>query len=165
MVATLDGPLMARFEEFSAREQAFAAAGSRDTRTVPDERVAVIQAVYEAFNRGDLDAVVAAFAPDALQEAAVVGEINQGRDAIRRSFESYFEVVEAPHTEPMEFIEENGVLVVPVRLHGRLRHTGITDEMLPTEMVHVFSVRDGKIDWNYICAGLDEAMEAARARR
>ncbi len=131
---------------------------------MPDDRVAVIQAVYEAFNRGDLDAVVAAFAPDALQEAAVVGEINHGRDAIRRSFESYFEVVESPYTEPVEFIEENGVFVVPVRLHGRLRHTGITDDMLPTEMVHVFSVRDGKIDWNYICAGLDEAMEAARAR-
>ena len=132
---------------------------------MPEEDVALIQTVYDAFNRGDLDAVVAAFAPDALQEAAVLGETNHGRDAIRRSFESYFEVVESPYTEPVEFIEENGVFVVPVRLHGRLRHTGITDDMLPTEMVHVFSVRDGKIDWNYICAGLDEAMEAARARR
>jgi uncharacterized protein len=128
-----------------------------------EESVALVKTVYEAFNRGDLDAVVALFAPDAVQEAAVLGQTHTGRAEIRRSFEEYFDVVEAPHTEPVEFIEQSGLIVVPVHLHGRLRHTGITDEMLPTEMVHVFSVRDGLIDWNYISAGIDEAMEAARA--
>jgi ketosteroid isomerase-like protein len=129
-----------------------------------EDDVALIKTVYEAFNRGDLDAVEAGFAPDAVQEAAVLGQTHTGRAQIRRSFEEYFDVVEAPHTEPVEFIEQSGLIVVPVRLHGRLRHTGITDDMLPTEMVHVFSVREGQIDWNYICAGLEEAMEAARTR-
>jgi len=129
-----------------------------------EESVALIKSVYDAFNRGDLDAVVEAYAPDAVQEAAVLGETNTGRAQIRRSFQDYFDLVEAPFTEPVEFIEQSGLIVVPVRLHGRLRHTGITDDMIPTEMVHVFSVRDGRIDWNYICAGLDEAMGAARKR-
>ena len=137
---------------------------ARYSFAVFEDSVALIKSVYEAFNRGDLDAVVEAFAPDAVQETAVLGEMHTGRAQIRRSFEEYFEVVEAPRTEPVEFIEQSGVIVVPVRLHGRLRHTGITDDMIPTEMVHVFSVRDGRIDWNYICAGLDEAMGAARKR-
>jgi len=52
-----------------------------------------------------------------------------------------------------------------IRLHGRMRHTGISDDVLPpVEMVHVFSVRDGRIEWNYICAGLEEALAAARER-
>jgi len=126
--------------------------------------VDVVRRVYDAFNRGDVDEVAEWFAPDAEQEAAVVGEIHHGRDEIRRSFAAYFEIVDSPHTEPLEFIEESGHVVVPVRLHGRLRHTGITDEMIPTEMVHVFAVRDGKIVWNYICATRDEAIEAASAR-
>jgi hypothetical protein len=71
-------------------------------------------------------------------------------------------VVEAPRTEPIEFIEEGEIVVVPVQLHGRLRHTGITEEMIPTEMVHAFAVRDGQIVWNYICADRDEAIRAAR---
>jgi ketosteroid isomerase-like protein len=129
-----------------------------------EDDVALLKKVYDAFNRGDLDAVAEGYAPAAVQEAAVLGETHTGRAQIRRSFEEYFDLVEAPRTEPVEFIEQSGLVVVPVRLHGRLRHTGITDEMIPTEMVHVFSVRDGQIDWNYICAGLDEAMEAARTR-
>jgi steroid delta-isomerase-like uncharacterized protein len=127
--------------------------------------IALIQQVYDAFNRGDLEAVVESFTEDAVQEAAVVGETNRGRDEIRRSFAEYFELVEDHRTEVVEYIEESGLVVVPVRLHGRMRHTGISDEVLPpVEMVHVFSVRDGRIEWNYICAGLDEALAAARER-
>ena len=127
--------------------------------------IELIQQVYDAFNRGDLDAVVESFTEDAVQDAAVVGETNRGRDEIRRSFAEYFELVEDHRTEVVEFIEESGLIVVPVRLHGRMRHTGISDDVLPpVEMVHVFSVRDGRIEWNYICAGLDEALAAARER-
>ena len=130
-----------------------------------NDAVAVVEAVYDAFNRGDLDAVVESFSADAVQEAAVVGETNRGRDEIRRSFADYFELVEDHRTEVLEFMDESGLIVVRVKLHGRLRHTGISDEVIaPPQMVHVFSVRDGKIDWNYICSGLDEALAAARSR-
>jgi hypothetical protein len=45
-----------------------------------------------------------------------------------------------------------------------MRHTGISGQMIPTEMVHAFAVRDGQIVWNYICVDRGEAIEAARAR-
>lgn len=127
------------------------------------EDVKIIRRVYDAFNRGDLDELVECFSPGAEQVVAVLGQTHHGRAEIKRSFEEYFDVVEAHNTEPLEFIEAGRQVVVPVRLHGRLRHTGITEEMIPTYMVHAFAVRDGKIVWNYICADRDEAVEAAES--
>jgi ketosteroid isomerase-like protein len=128
------------------------------------QNVEFLRRMYDAFNRGDLDELINSFSPDAEQVVAVLGQTHRGRDEIRRSFQEYFEVVEAHHTEPIEFIDEGEHVVVPVLLQGRMRHTGITDDMIPTEMVHAFAVRDGQIVWNYICADRDEAFEAARAR-
>jgi ketosteroid isomerase-like protein len=133
-------------------------------RAMSQGNVEILRKVYDAFNRGDLDELIESFSPDAEQVVPMLGQVHRGRAEIRGSFEEYFEVVQAHHTEPIEFIEEGEQVVVPVRLHGRMRHTGITDEMIPTEMVHAFALRDGKIVWNYICADKDEAIAAARAR-
>ena len=124
----------------------------------------MIRAAYDAYNKGDLDTLIDCYAPDAEMEIQVLGQTHYGQAAIRRSFEDFFEVVESPQTEPREFIEEGDVWVVPVHIMGRLRHTGITDEMMRTDMVHAFEVRDGKIAWNYICVEREDAMNAARSR-
>ena len=128
------------------------------------ESIDVIRAAYDAYNDGDLDRLIDLYSPDAEMEIQVLGQIHRGHAEIRKSFEDFFDVVESPHTEPLEFIEEGEQLVVPVRIRGRLRHTGITDEMMPTEMVHVFAVRKGKIVWNFICIDRDAAVQAARSR-
>jgi ketosteroid isomerase-like protein len=128
------------------------------------EALDVVRKTYDAFNAGDLDKLMDLFAPDAEQDVPVLGETHHGRAEIRKSFQDYFDLVEAPHTEPLEFIEQGDHVVVPVRLRGRMPHTGITDEMIATEMVHVFAVHDGKIVWNYICAERDEAIRAAALR-
>jgi ketosteroid isomerase-like protein len=129
------------------------------------ENAALVRRVYDHFNNGDLDALIDSFSADAEQVVTVLGQTHRGRAEIRRSFEEYFDVVDAHHTEAIEFIEEDDWVVVPVRLHGRLRHTGITGEMIPTEMVHAFAIRDGQIVWNYICTDKDEAIQAARVRQ
>jgi ketosteroid isomerase-like protein len=129
------------------------------------KNVEIIRAAYDAFNRGDLDELIECYSSDAEQEVPVFGQTHRGRAEIRRSFAEYFDVVEEHRTEPIEFIDVGEQVVVPVRLHGRLRHTGITGEMIPTEMVHAFAVRDGQIVWNYVCTDKDEAIKAAQARR
>jgi ketosteroid isomerase-like protein len=129
------------------------------------DNVEIIRAAYDAFNRGDLDGLIEYYSSDAEQIVPVFGETHHGRAEIRRSFADYLELVEEHRTEPIEFIDVGEQVVVPVRLYGRLRHTGITGEMIPTEMVHAFAVRDGKIVWNYICTDKDEAIKAAEARR
>jgi ketosteroid isomerase-like protein len=151
---TLDGGKIVRMDQFTQRSEALAAVSS----------VEVVHAAYDAFNRGDLDGLMECYAPDAEQIVPIVGEHHRGREEIRRSFAAYLEIVEDHRTEPIEFIEAGSQLVVPVRLHGRMRHTGITDSVIPTEMVHAFAIRDGQIVWNYICADVDEAIKAAKAR-
>jgi ketosteroid isomerase-like protein len=131
---------------------------------VPSEAVQIVRGAYDAYNRGDLDELMTYFAEDAVMDVPVLGQIHRGQAAVRRSFEDYFEVVQDAHTEALEYIEDGDKLIVPVRLHGRLRHTGITGEGIATEMVHVFAVRDGKIVWNYICMDRHDAVEAARSR-
>ena len=128
------------------------------------ETIDVVQRAYDAYNAHDLDKLIDLYAEDAEMEVVVLGQTHHGRAAIRRSFEDYFEVVDAAHTEPLEFIEHGNALVIPVRLDGRLRHTGITGEMVATEMVHAFEVREGRIVWNYICTDRDEAIRAAGLR-
>jgi ketosteroid isomerase-like protein len=129
---------------------------------VSQETIEIVKAAYDAFNRGDLDGLIECYAREAEQVVPVMGQTHRGRDEIRRSFAEYFDVVEDHRTEPIEFIEVGERLVVAVRLHGRLRHTGITGEMIPTEMAHAFAVRDGEIVWNYVCSDKDEAIAAAR---
>jgi hypothetical protein len=52
-----------------------------------------------------------------------------------------------------------------VRLSGRFRHTGISDEAtIPARMAHAFTVRDGKILGNRVCRDKAQALEAAGLR-
>ena len=100
------------------------------------------------------------YAPDALVENPVLGQEHAGTMEIRKFFEDYFDVVEDPRIEATEVIERDDCVVFAVRLKGRLRHTGISDEAITTEMAHAFRVRDSKVVWNYVCMTQTEALEA-----
>jgi ketosteroid isomerase-like protein len=90
------------------------------------------------------------------------GETYRGQDEIRSFFEGLWEVVEDYRVEPEEFIERGDQIVVPVRLSGRFRHTGISEEVpIPAHMAHAFKVRNGKILGNRVCRDKAEALEAA----
>ena len=56
----------------------------------------------DAFNRGDLDAVMAYFSADAVYEE-LTGRVNQGVAAIRKAFEPQFE----GKFGPIQFIEDD----------------------------------------------------------
>jgi ketosteroid isomerase-like protein len=117
--------------------------------------------MYGAYNRGDLDGVMDLFATDAHVENPVLGQEHTGPVQIRKLFEEYFEVVEDPQVEPLDAVESGEFAVFSVRLKGRLRHTGISNEMITTDMAHAFRVRDGRVVWHYICMTQPEALEAA----
>jgi hypothetical protein len=52
------------------------------------------------------------------------------------------EAFERMWIEPLEFIDAGNMLVVPIRLGGTARHTGIDMEF---ELFHVFEFRDGQV--------------------
>ena len=120
-----------------------------------------VRAFYERYNRGDIDGAMELFAPDAQLNNCVLGQIFDGNAAIRGFLDEYADIVEDPKAEPGELTEDDDLIIVPVNLRGRLRHTGITEDILPTELVHGFRLRDGKLAWFAICASTHEVLSAA----
>ena len=58
------------------------------------ENVELVQRAIEVANRRDLDAVITSFAPDAVFEGRALGDIFEGRPAIRNFLEDWFGVYE-----------------------------------------------------------------------
>ncbi len=120
-----------------------------------------IHAFYERYNRGDLDGAMELFTDDARLENKVLGLTFDGSAAIRGFLDEYAEIVEDPKAEPGELSEDDDLILVPVSLRGRLRHTGLTEDTIPTELVHGWRLRDGKLAWFAICGSTIEAESAA----
>ena len=92
-----------------------------------------------AVNAFDVDAIVAAFAPDAYVNDAR-REI-RGVDAIRRWVEKEM-VGDHVTMEPLEVVDHYGDTIVRSRYDGTYDKTNLPDELV---MSDYFSVRDGKI--------------------
>ena len=108
--------------------------------------IAIVRRSYEAFARGDLDAVVADMAPEIEWEQAQGlphGGLYRGLDEVRRNvFEpldrdwwSEFSAV------PGEFLDAGGDVVVLGRYRGTAKGTG---RRLDVPFVHVWTLRDGR---------------------
>ena len=82
--------------------------------------------------------------------------------AIRRFLDDYADIVEEPRALPLgPPQEDDGLIFTTVRLGGRLRHTGITEDMLQTELVHGFRLHEGRITWYAISSNRIDVLRAA----
>ena len=100
---------------------------------------------YEAFARGDLDAVLVDFLhpeieahdPPEVPDAAIYC----GRDAVRRDWEQTAELFEGFAIDVEETFDRDDEVVVFLRFRGRARGS---DAELEAPMAHVWTFRDGK---------------------
>ena len=99
----------------------------------------VVAGYLAAVNAFDVDAIVAAFAPDAYVNDAR-REI-RGVDAIRRWVEKEM-VGDHVTMEPLEVVDHYGDIIVRSRYDGTYDKTNLPGELV---MSDYFSVRDGKI--------------------
>ena len=99
----------------------------------------VVAGYLAAVNAFDVDAIVAAFAPDAYVNDAR-REI-RGVDAIRRWAEKEM-VGDHVTMEPLEVVDHYGDTIVRSRYDGTYDKTNLPGELV---MSDYFSVRDGKI--------------------
>ena len=115
----------------------------------------------EALSRGDLDAAVAIYAPDAAWDVSLLGleGVFEGREAIRGAWED----LRAPY-EDLEFVMEEfrdlgrGVTLVVVLARGRLRgSTGFVE----SRTAFVATWANGLIERNTTYLDIDEARAAA----
>ena len=81
----------------------------------------------------------------------------RGFQGILRFTEAQMDAFTQMWVEPLDFIDAGDRLVVPVRVGGQARHSGIEIEF---PAVHVLTIRDGKATRLDIFASMEEALEA-----
>jgi ketosteroid isomerase-like protein len=90
-----------------------------DESTTPD-LVEFTRAFFEAANCGDMDALMSAFAPDGIWEAAPLGVSFKGRAAIRGFLEDWIGAYEEYEMEPEDVRDfGNGVALSVLHQTGR----------------------------------------------
>lgn len=123
------------------------------------ENVAAAKRIYEARNRGDVEAVVAEFAPDATWQphlATLGGRPIRGHAEMRRYLASLQEDWVGFRHEPVEFHDAGDQVVAFLHTFARGRGSGVDVEV---PVAHLLSFADGK------CLGYVSYHDRAEAMR
>ena len=113
-----------------------------------DANIKTITAVYEAFGRGDVAAILDAvtgdvdWAAEATSSAAPWYGVRHGRDAVAAFFADFGSTMEVEEFTPVSFAANDTDVLTVVRFRARSRSTGKTAQM---NLHHYFKFRDGKI--------------------
>jgi ketosteroid isomerase-like protein len=130
---------------------------------VSAEHVAVARRLYEARNRGDIEAVLAECDPDVEWQphlATLGGESIRGHASVRDYLASLKVDWEHFRHEPEEFLVRGENVVAFLRTFARGKGSGIDVEV---SVGHVLSFRDGKVLRFVSYLDRDEALKAAEA--
>jgi ketosteroid isomerase-like protein len=101
-----------------------------------------MRALYDAFNRRDVEAVLEHMDPDVEWPNVMEGRTLHGTEAVREYWTKQFEVIDSTVT-PRELDWDGERLLV--RVHQRVRDARTGAELSDGEVVHVYEFRDGKI--------------------
>ena len=109
------------------------------------DNVDIVRRGYRAFRAGGVEAILEFLDPAIEWHMSAVftdtPRVHRGHDGVREVFRFFDERIAGLGAEPHEFIEAGDRVIVPVRLHGRLRTTG---EPVAYELVQVWLGREGK---------------------
>jgi len=131
------------------REYYDTAAAVEAYRTTPEqENVRTIQEAYASFQRGDVQAVLNVLTDDV--EWVTPGPTGilplaghrQGRDEVAQFFSLLNGSEEVEQFKPQQYVAQGNKVVAFVKYRSRIKSTGHTAD---ADLVHVFTVRDGKI--------------------
>jgi ketosteroid isomerase-like protein len=107
--------------------------------------VEIVREGYETLNERGVEAMLAFIDPDFEMEVppdvSPEPQIARGHEGVRHWFESAAEALEEIRIEPEEFIDAGNEVVVPVRMIGRGRGSGIEAEQRVTQ---VWTLRNGR---------------------
>jgi ketosteroid isomerase-like protein len=112
---------------------------------VSPENVTVVRGIYDAFGRGDVDAVFVAMQPDIEwdeSEGMPYGGVYRGRDAIVENvFGPILADVEGFSADPDEILPLDGSRVMARGRHGGQGPRGPVD----ARFIHIWTINDGKV--------------------
>jgi ketosteroid isomerase-like protein len=131
---------------------------SEEESTTPD-LVAITRQSVDALNRGDFDAQMTFYAPNAVLDATRLGARFEGLTAIRGFFEEWAGAYEEYSTQFEELAHlGNGVLLFMASHSGRLR--GSSGQVRSQEPV-VVAYEEDRLAWVGVYTDIDEARAAA----
>ena len=121
---------------------------------------------FEAFNRGDVDAVVADFAPDCeyIPSGAIPGVtgVSRGPEGYKRFVRLAFrDEFDDAHLEIHELIDAGDHVFVSLTIRGRGKQSGAETSW---HLWNVWTLRDGKFVHGQAFTAREEALEAAGLR-
>jgi ketosteroid isomerase-like protein len=109
------------------------------------ENAQVVRGIYDAFGRGDIEALISSMAEDVSWNApgaAPYSGRRMGRDQVRQFFADLDRAIQVDQFDIDELISERDKVVVLGRERATSKETGRHFEQ---EFAHAFVVRDGKI--------------------
>jgi ketosteroid isomerase-like protein len=127
---------------------------------------AVVRALFERVNAGDIDGTIELLAPDAVfvvpPEASAEPDTYRGHDGARRYFSGFDGVLDDVRFELLELEQvADDTVLAATRLRGRGTTTGIP---VAQEVFVLLTVRDGLVTWIRPYAERESALKAIRAR-
>src|SRR5262245_45186258 len=126
------------------------------------ENVELARRAYAAFNRGDLDGMLADFAPtfEYASTGAIpgAGGVYGGPDGMREFLGWLWNEFESPRAEIGELIEAGDQVLASVTLRGRGKQSGAEASW---DVWQLWTVRDGKIVRGQGFTSREHALEAA----
>jgi len=109
------------------------------------DNVEIVRRGYRAFGEGGVEAILPFLDPgiEWHMSAAFTStpQVYYGHGGVREVFRFFTDRIDELGADPHEFIEAGDRVIVPVRMHGRLRETR---EPVAYELVQVWTGRDGK---------------------
>ena len=129
-----------------------------DTRSrMSQENVERIKAGFDAHNRGDLDALVDVYDPDAVFETLLLGT-HHGNQAIRLIYEENQKTLDGYDVVPVELIEAGDKVVAVAQAVGSGPSSGIA---VDEPFAFVFTFKDDLVVREQAFRNKAEALEAA----
>ena len=124
------------------------------------ENVEIMRRVYEAMNRGGLDAVVPFADPEieSVPPAELPAPTVKGIEAIKNLARQWVETFDDFRIEPERFIDAGDQVVVFVRDSGRIKGS---DAEIHNRFIHVWTLVDGKIIKWQTFTDESQALDAA----
>lgn len=127
------------------------------------ENVARARYGFEAFNRGDIDAIVAGLHPDVVWEESTpaftgLSRTYEGHEGFRQWVADVLEAWENLSSVNNEYIDAGDNVIVVAHFRGRGRASGVEVEM---DFYNVLSFRDDQIVHRRLYTDRESALEAA----
>ena len=106
-----------------------------------EENVDLVRASWEAWERGDMEAIFAFYDTEIVwdmtgADTPELSTVYHGHDGVRRFIRAWIEPFDSYYAHPEEFIDGGEAVVVRLRQGGRGKHSGAEVQMPPYWQVY-----------------------------